>query len=705
MREIALRTAGEQRPAGVPSVKNRFDNDWMHLTKNDRPSSVPSRISRFTARAPTDWRHDNSTFEYDKPVYKRSGSRKSAKSDNVDIYPDWWGDGSAYASQSSYSRSRSRGRNEEYEKDDFDRKVTFKDQRKKILKQPPTKPVQPNYVVQTSNETTYEDESPSEGEYTSEAQSEEKPRRQERHQERHQESRQGRRQGRHSHRLTKPVATEKQMTGIIYSKLHTENEEADRENEHVRTKQSKNGYAMSFSPVVMKEKKKAGKENMDSTHHNKQNKDDNRHKKTYVKQSQQYEKPAPKQHKGKSMKELKVSNHQKALEKRAKYDHDRKENEKKRKIPKSLQGVESVIKKRVQIDKEINKRRKQDQLESSLGAESVVSHKGHGNPMNQDQLETSINAEIKPPHKSHGRHKKERKLDPQPNSRANADNRTNEQNDPGQTYFNLRQKNNVPIQHDNEESSYPSVTQAIAPQEYYNRNQQYQRPEQQYQISEQQDEIQAYPGYQYRPSTVAPNIDREGNVADIADGFLNSPMMTQFSDNSEMQRRPYTNMQSHEQDDSRKQDDGRRQEDSRRQDDKDYSRQNDSYNYGQYPQNMSSDSITANPNPNPYDNKYPFTQTSNNKQNSGPVSNSNANYSRYNEDQVLFKSNGFDGNATSSGKADESAMLQSPVIQNRPAEQNSDSKLTGTANFERPKDYDVKYSDYRRNDPQKKNYK
>jgi len=83
---------GAMRPAGIPSVQNRFDQDWMKLTKNGRPNSVPSRISRFTSKAPNKWRvGDTSAFEYDKPRIKRSGSRRSAKSENGNIYPDWWG--------------------------------------------------------------------------------------------------------------------------------------------------------------------------------------------------------------------------------------------------------------------------------------------------------------------------------------------------------------------------------------------------------------------------------------------------------------------------------------------------------------------------------------------------------------------------------------------------------------------------------------
>ena len=41
----------DHRAAGVPSIKNRWDADWIKLTKNDRPNSVPTRISRFTQKS------------------------------------------------------------------------------------------------------------------------------------------------------------------------------------------------------------------------------------------------------------------------------------------------------------------------------------------------------------------------------------------------------------------------------------------------------------------------------------------------------------------------------------------------------------------------------------------------------------------------------------------------------------------------------
>ena len=183
---------------------------------------------------------------------------------------------------------------------------------------------------------------------------------------------------------------------------------------------------------------------------------------------------------------------------------------------------------------------------------------------------------------------------------------------------------------------------------------------------------------------------RENNVVDITEGFLNSPMMTQFSDNSELKRRPYVNIDS-------KDNDGRRQEQ------REHPEYNDSSSYGYYQQNRSNESISGQGNP--YENQtYGYQLSGGKNAISNPVSSSNANYSRFYEDQVLFKSNGFDGNGTSSGKANDSAMLQSPVIKNQRNTMTSDSKLTGTANFERPQDYDAKYSDYRRAESQEQSY-
>ena len=135
MKESVEHSKTDQRPAGIPSVQNRWDADWMKLTKNDRPNSVPIRISRFTRKASNQWRvGDTSAFEYDKPRIKRSGpsSRGSQKSLTPDIYPDWWGDGSLYN-----SRSASRGKVDSDEGDDFDRKVAFNTKRNKILKNVP----------------------------------------------------------------------------------------------------------------------------------------------------------------------------------------------------------------------------------------------------------------------------------------------------------------------------------------------------------------------------------------------------------------------------------------------------------------------------------------------------------------------------------------------------------------------------------------
>lgn len=246
MKEVLKKNQAALRPAGVPSAKNRWDADWMKLTKNDRSSSVPTRISRFTQKAPQNWRlGDTSTFEYDKPRIKRSGSRKSSNSEAANIYPDWWGDGSAYNSYSSSQKSRSRGR---YEEDDFDRKVTFKENRKPILKNVPMQPKSHSYTAHPSDETPYEEASQTEEEPHSEETTEEKPRNR-------------------SHRQpNKPIISEKQKKGTIYSKLNSRNQNLDRNEAPVKTKNSKSGYAMTFSPTQSKNKKHRG--NKENRQHN-----------------------------------------------------------------------------------------------------------------------------------------------------------------------------------------------------------------------------------------------------------------------------------------------------------------------------------------------------------------------------------------------------------------------------------------------------
>ena len=239
-----------------------------------------------------------------------------------------------------------------------------------------------------------------------------------------------------------------------------------------------------------------------------------------------------------------------------------------------------------------------------------------------------------------------------------------------------------------EGSSYPSVTQASAPPpEYYNK---YQDRREERKDPDYRDSAPPQPKRAYRPLSIGKNQNRENNVVDITEGFLNSPMMTQFSDNSELKRRPYVNIDS-------------KDNEQRRHDQKEHSGYNDSANYGYYQQNRSNESVYGQANP--YENPTHGYQLSNGKNAvSNPVSSSNANYSRFYEDQVLFKSNGFDGNGTSSGKANDSAMLQSPEIKNQRNTLTSDSKLTGTANFERPQDFDAKYSDYRNTESQERSY-
>jgi len=217
MRDLAKSNMNGQRPAGVPSVRNRFDQDWMRLHKTGRPNSVPTRINRFTVKAPTDWRLDNSTFEKDKPRIKRSGSRKSAKSGTAVNYPDWWGDGSIHNSQSSHY-SRSRSRYDENEVDDFDRKVTFKQERKRILK--PTR--NNNFVSHAQNQASYEEEYLEEEEEEAEQETEEVEEIQEQRVRRPQKV---------IKRNDKPQVGEKIRKGMIYSKLNSNDHSNEREEE------------------------------------------------------------------------------------------------------------------------------------------------------------------------------------------------------------------------------------------------------------------------------------------------------------------------------------------------------------------------------------------------------------------------------------------------------------------------------------------
>lgn len=220
----------EQRAAGIPSIQNRWDADWIKLTKNDRPNSVPTRISRFTQKASNKWRTgDNSAFEYDRPRIKRSGpsSRGSQKSPTLDIYPDWWGDGSQYN-----SRSTSRCKMNEDGEDDFDRKVAFNTKRNKILK---------NVPQQNTNAIKHEWH-PSDETSPNEDESEECT------EETNEEVRQVR-------KPMAPIVSSKQKQGTIYSKLHGKTKNMDEEEPPVKMKQSKSGYAITFSPNTKKKKR------------------------------------------------------------------------------------------------------------------------------------------------------------------------------------------------------------------------------------------------------------------------------------------------------------------------------------------------------------------------------------------------------------------------------------------------------------------
>lgn len=198
---------------------------------------MPTRIGRFTQKASNRWRiGDTSIFEYDRPRIKRSGpSSKGSQrsSSNVDIYPDWWGDGSQYN-----SRSASRNRIDEDGLDDFDRKVAFNTKRNKILKNiPQSAKNAAKHNCHPSNENySYEQESDENSEEVTEEE---------------------------TRNVRKPKAAKvppkapqnvppKQKQGTIYSKLHGKSINKDSEEPPVKMKQSKSGYAITFSPTVNK---------------------------------------------------------------------------------------------------------------------------------------------------------------------------------------------------------------------------------------------------------------------------------------------------------------------------------------------------------------------------------------------------------------------------------------------------------------------
>ncbi|CAI2373848.1 unnamed protein product [Moneuplotes crassus] len=698
------------RPAGIPSVRNRFDQDWMRLHNTSRPSSVPTRINRFSSKAPTNWNLDNSTFEKDRPRIKRSGSRKSTKSNTAANYPDWWGDGSAYNSKSSASsRSRSRNKYKENDIDDFDRKVTYQAKKKPILKQTQSHTTRNNYIAAHSIQNHYQDpispepedqyDETEEVEEFEDTYEEEPPRRRAQHIQKK--------------RSDKPQVGETIKKGTIYSKLNKESESIGRDEEPTNCRRTKGGYFLSFSPTGNK-KKKTHKENVNTANY--QYEDTRAKKKSYVRRCENFEKPQPKPRKGKTLKELHKNDRQRAIHNRETFKNTReinnpanKEKDMKKTIPKKFQNVESVIKKRIQIDKEIYSKKKMDNQNPKKEPEVYAPREKGERKRRHKRKVTESASKSRSKSRSDSQNRAEN-FESRTNHYQSYQNDSQEGENPSQyqdgssqyqdgsshhPYYNQRhtsERNQKQVV--TEGSSYPSVTQAAAPQEIYDRGQNYQNPSS-YRAHEEVKHEQQYQEYSYRPSSISQNPDRENNVVEITEGFLNSPMMTQFSEHSDMQRRP--NPYSRDQEESKRHDDSRKQEDSRRHEHQDYSGVKDSASYGQYTQSRSNDSMHIHHQC--YDNPYTYNQQSNNKnQTSGVGSNSNPNQSRYHEDQVLFKSNGFDGNATSSGKVDESAMLQSPVINQKNREENSDSKLTGTANFEKPKDYDVKYSDFRHTD-------
>lgn len=365
-------------------------------------------------------------------------------------YPDWWGDGSIDNSKSSY-RSKSRSKYDEDEVDDFDRKVTFKIERKKILKQ--SAPIIKNYNAHPSDQTPYEEDYSSEEneEYEESEEIEEQPQRRTRKPQRRNE---------------RPQVGAKIRKGIIYSKLNENPEKIDRDEEPVNIKHSKSGYAMSFSPNMKKKKNKIQNENKNTTNYQVHEiQEFERPHKTYVRRSEQYQKPKPKQHKGRTMKELKDHDRQRALEKRDAFQNTREnqnyniiQGEVKRKIPKKLKNVESVIKKRIQIDKEIHWKRKMENQATSKDPE-IYAPKQKGRE-NKRRKQSRKQTESKQKSRSNSDHYQQQNNEQQ---------YAKESNHP---YYNERLGNErSQRQNTTEGSGYPSVTQATAPQDYYDNTQ------------------------------------------------------------------------------------------------------------------------------------------------------------------------------------------------------------------------------------------
>ena len=402
-----------------------------------------------------------------------------------------------------------------------------------------------------------------------------------------------------------PLVSDKQKKGTIFSKLQSRNSHQERNEVAVKTKQSKSGYAMTFSPTNNKKNKnknrnRRNQENRDmnstytddyrsdnrdldqsedySRHQNsRQDRHNDRQQRNTVRQSEQYQDRPKKQHQGRSMKDMREDNRQRALQKRdtmnnARRDHNSNMDQTsgKRRIPKKLKDVESVIKRRVQIDKEINRKGKQENTNTDKETEIFVpNQKGQSSDdqeesqeqtnfndtrqdFSQDESKQEFNHD-ESISKSRSRSGKSRSRS---RSRSNSNNKHQRQTSSSgvqQQYSHNNERQHTPNtyqqqkQNHTEGSGYPSVTQASAPpQDYQPRAQNYEHhnPHRTYEEGKYESKQQ----YQqnYRPSSIGQGADRENNVVDITEGFLNSPMMTQFSDASEPQRQQFQQMQSKE---------------------------------------------------------------------------------------------------------------------------------------------------------------
>lgn len=191
-----------------------------------------------------------------------------------------------------------------------------------------------------------------------------------------------------------------------------------------------------------------------------------------------------------------------------------------------MKHVESVIKGRVELDREIGKNRKQNNQNYAPEPEIYV-------PAEKNQRKKSKKTKSKAG--SNGRQQREGYQSMESSMRQQPQYAEDVVQTPDQQQLSARPNHT-------EGSSYPSVTQASAPPpDYYERQQNHQEYREEHHQNAHNESAVNQPNTSYRPSSIG---GQPNNVADITERFMNSPMMTQFSDSSDPQKRPpYVNNQ------------------------------------------------------------------------------------------------------------------------------------------------------------------